>query len=119
MISLSPAEREIMEVIWDSDGMTNNNIVVHFRNLGKEWKRQTTSTFLTRMMQKGLLRKEGHKYMASCTREEFVRRQTREILDDMYGSSLKNFIVALNGGGQMTDQEAEEIRELLDMRGKG
>ena len=57
--------------------------------------------------------------MASCTREEFVRRQTREILDDMYGSSLKNFIVALNGGGQMTDQEAEEIRELLDMRGKG
>ncbi len=30
MISLSPAEREIMEVIWDSDGMTNNNIVVHF-----------------------------------------------------------------------------------------
>ena len=36
MISLSPAEREIMEVIWDSDGMTNNNIVVHFRSLGKE-----------------------------------------------------------------------------------
>ena len=71
MISLSPTEMEIMEVLWNSEGMTNNDIVVYFKGLGKEWKRQTTSTFLTKMMQKGLVIKEGHRYAACYTKEEF------------------------------------------------
>ena len=49
MITLSPTEKEIMEVLWKSEGMTNNDIVLCFREKGKDWKRQTTSTFLTRL----------------------------------------------------------------------
>ena len=51
MITLSPTEKEIMEVLWKSEGMTNNDIVLCFREKGKDWKRQTTSTFLTRLLQ--------------------------------------------------------------------
>lgn len=115
MISLSPTEKEIMEVLWNSEGMTNNDIIIYFRGQGKEWKRQTTSTFLTRLMQKGLVTKEGHRYIAGYTKEEFERLQTREILDSMYGGSLKNFVAALNGGGKMTDEEKKELRCLLDL----
>lgn len=115
MISLSPTEMEIMEVLWNSEGMTNNDIVVYFKGLGKEWKRQTTSTFLTRMMQKGLVIKEGHRYAACYTKEEFERKQAREILDSMYNGSLKNFIAALDGGEQMTERERKELKALLGL----
>ena len=113
MITLSPTEKEIMEVLWKSEGMTNNDIVLCFREKGKDWKRQTTSTFLTRLLQKGVVVKEGHKYRAGCTKKEFEQRQTREILDSLYGGSLSNFIEALTGGGKMTKEEAEELEDLL------
>lgn len=116
MISLSPTEKEIMEVLWNSEGMTNNDIVVYFKRFGKVWKRQTTSTFLTRLMQKGLITKEGHRYVASYTKKEFERKQTREILDSMYGGSLKNFVAALDGGEQMTEGEREELKDLLGLK---
>ena len=46
-------------------------------------------------------------------KKEFEQRQTREILDSLYGGSLSNFIVALTGGGKMTKEEAEELEDLL------
>lgn len=113
MITLSPTERDIMEVLWKSEGMTNNDIVLYFRERGKDWKRQTTSTFLTRLLQKGVVVKDGHKYRAGCTKQEFEQRQTREILDTMYGGSLKNFVAALTGGERMAEREAEELKDLL------
>lgn len=113
MINLSPTEREILEVLWKTGGMTNNDVVVYFKERGKDWKRQTTSTFLTRLVQKGVVRKEGHKYVAVCTEEELESRQTREILDSMYSGSLKNFVASLTGSEKMTAQEIEEIKELL------
>lgn len=116
MITLSPTEKEIMEVLWESEGMTNNEIILHFRERGKDWKRQTTSTFLTRLLQKGVVVKEGHKYRAGCTKKEFEQRQTREILDSLYGGSLKNFVAALTGGGRMTEKEAEELKDLLRLK---
>lgn len=113
MITLSPTEKEIMEVLWKSEGMTNNDIILCFRERGKDWKRQTTSTFLTRLLRKEAVVKEGHKYRASCTKKEFEQRQTRDILDELYGGSLKNFIVALTGGKGMTEKDRRELDEVL------
>lgn len=118
MLTLSPTEDEILEVLWKSEGMTNNEIILYFRERGKEWKRQTSSTFLARLMQKGLLTKEGHRYRPSCTKEEFRRRQAKEIIDSMYDGSLSNFIAALNGGEKMTGEEAEELKKLAYPEGQ-
>ena len=78
MLSLSPTEKEIMEVLWKSEGMTNNEIILYFKERGREWKRQTTNTFLTRLADKGLVTKTGHKYKAAYTKQEFetLRRAT-------------------------------------------
>lgn len=119
MITLSPTENEIMEVLWKSEGMTNNEIILYFKERGKEWKRQTTNTFLTRLIGKGLVTKTGHKYMTNYTKQEFERLQTKEILDSMYDGSLTNFISALNGGRQITEEEAKELERLAGLREQG
>ncbi len=119
MLSLSPTEKEIMEVLWKSEGMTNNEIILYFKERGREWKRQTTNTFLTRLADKGLVTKTGHKYKAAYTKQEFETLRTKEILDSMYGGSLTNFISALNGGRQITEREAEELERLAGLREQG
>ena len=114
MIKLSATEREIMEVIWSMDGASNNEIVQYFANKGKMLARQTTHTFLTRMMKKGLITRENHKFYPVYTKEDVEQQQARQILDTLYGSSLENFFSALNHGqDKLTAEEVEELKKMI------
>ncbi len=118
MLNLSPTEREILEVLWMYGAMGNGELSGHFAKRGKVWKRQTINTFFVRLMEKGLVVREDHKYAASCTKREFEQRQAREVLGTLYDGSLKNFIAALSGGESLTEQEARELDDLIDDLGK-
>lgn len=113
MYGLSPTEFEIMEVLWKFDSMTNKELILYFRDQGKDWKRQTSNTFFTRLMQKGLVSRHGHRYTAACTREEFEKRQAKEVLDTMYDGSLRKFISALHGGDDLSEEETRKLDELI------
>lgn len=114
MFALSPTEKEIMEVLWKNEGgMTNNELIEFFKSQGKEWKRQTTNTFFTRLMQKGFVTKKGHKYLADCTKAEFTKKQAGDILETMYDGSLKNFVTALYNGEELTEEQSRTLNELI------
>ncbi len=114
MLNLSPTEREILEVLWEHGPMGNGELSKYFAERGKQWKRQTVNTFFSRLMEKGLVVRENHKYAVSCTKREFEQRQAREVLGTLYEGSLKNFIAALGGGESLTEQEARELNSLID-----
>ena len=57
---LSKTEYEIMEYFWEmGDKYTFGELMKYFNeNLDKNWKKQTLNTFLSRLIEKGLLKKE-------------------------------------------------------------
>lgn len=57
---LSKTEYEIMEYFWGmGDKYTFGELMKYFNeNLDKNWKKQTLNTFLSRLIEKGLLKKE-------------------------------------------------------------
>ena len=115
MVKLSVTEREIMEVIWSMDGVSNNEIVQHFAKKGKALPRQTTHTFLTRMVKKGLITRENHRFYPVYTKEEVEKQQAQDILDTLYDSSLRNFLTALSHGREkLTEDEAENLKKIID-----
>lgn len=81
---------------------------------GKNYKRQTVNTYLTRMADKGILTKNGTKYMYTYTEEQFEAERAREVLEDVYQGTLKNFFAALTGGVKITKEEKEELKAYLD-----
>lgn len=114
MVNISPTEKEIMEALWSSEGMTNNEIMLLFRGKGKDWARQTAHTFLNRMVKKGLLKRENHRYYTTCSRRDFEAQTAREVLETVYSSSLTNFIAALNDSSErLSEQEIEKLREMI------
>ena len=56
---LSKTEYEIMEYFWGmGDKYTFGELMKYFNeNLDKNWKKQTLNTFLSRLIEKGLLRR--------------------------------------------------------------
>lgn len=111
--SLSDSEMEIMGVIWDSaDPMTASQLLTIFAHKG--WKIQTMSTFLTRLVEKGVLglRKQGKSnlYSPAVTREGYHKLEARHVVDAMYNGSMRDFLAAFYGGGKGV--RPEELREL-------
>lgn len=70
-------------------------------------------------MQKiGLLESRGRckavTYYPLCTREAFVHRWTKRLVEGSYENSLGNFICVFTGGSRLTDEEAKDLLDLLD-----
>lgn len=112
---LTNAEKEIMDVLWSLKRWTTcSELVEHFNTTGKCWKRQTVNTFLTHLAEKGLVIKNGRKYIYAYTKEEFGSEKAAELVDTLYDGSLKKFISALTGKNKLNQKYADELREYLD-----
>ncbi|MBE5981010.1 MAG: BlaI/MecI/CopY family transcriptional regulator [Paenibacillaceae bacterium] len=113
--NLSKTELEIMNLLWNKkQWLSGAEFWEYFNNRGKSSKRQTINTYLTRMVDKGILVKNDKLYMYAYTKEEFDRFKAKEILDTMYEGSFKKFVTALSGNDKITSEEAIELKEYLD-----
>ena len=124
-IILSDSEKEILEWMWKEDKeYSYGDILSQFgETSNKGWKRQTVSTFLYRMEQKGAIsvRYEGEKrfkrrryFTVTLDRQQYESKRARQLLDSYYNGSLGQFMVALNGGERISSEEAEELRSFLE-----
>lgn len=118
--NLSDAEYEIMEFLWkQTEPMTLQNVIAYCTNeRNHTWKQQTIYTFLTRLEHKGAVTavKRGHKryYSASMSMEDFKKRATRQLLDESFDGSLRNFLAAFTGGYSISAEERAALQEFLD-----
>ncbi|MDE7259185.1 MAG: BlaI/MecI/CopY family transcriptional regulator [Lachnospiraceae bacterium] len=124
-IILSDSEKEILEWMWEEDKeYSYKDIFFRFgENSEKGWKKQTLSTFLTRMEQKGVIsvRYEGEEcfkkkryFTVTLSRQKYEQKRARHLLDSYFNGSLNQFIVALNGGEKLSSDEADELRRFLE-----
>lgn len=123
-VILSDSEKEILEWMWKEDKeYSYKDISLQFgEDSDKGWKKQTLSTFLTRMVQKGAIsvRYEGEKHFekkryftVALDRQQFESKRARHLLDSYFNGSLCQFMVALNGG-EISSDEAQELRKFLE-----
>lgn len=116
---LSHTEKEIMELLWQSEKPLSFREILDYANetWEKNWKKQTLNTYLLNMQKAGLIGSERGKvyqvYFPMCTKEEHIRNWTRKLVKETFGGSLYSFVVAFTGGEKLTEEEAEELRKLI------
>ena len=111
---LSDTELEIMEMIWSSKcPIYFNQILDFFNNNGKDWKKQTLHTHLSRLIEKGALdcKNEGRKkaYFPKLTREQLTQRYAKSFLNNAFNGSLNLFLSALTGNKKDCTQEELDL----------
>ena len=115
--SLSESEMEIMQVIWETAApVTTAYLLEVFAHKG--WKGQTIATFMTRLVDKGLLtvtrRGKANLYAAAISQEQYRQREAVNVIDSMYHGSLQDFLTAFYGGKKISRQECEELMQWFD-----
>ncbi|MBU5443827.1 BlaI/MecI/CopY family transcriptional regulator [Paenibacillus sp. MSJ-34] len=116
MQKLSDTEMELMEVIWECDPpVTSTELLQIFAQRGKEWKAQTISTFLSRLVDKGALETTKHgrtnKYVPLISPKDYKLAETQHVLDGLYQGSVKNLIAALYDGDKLSDEDIAELKQ--------
>jgi BlaI family transcriptional regulator, penicillinase repressor len=121
---LSPAQREIMEIVWEREEVTAQEVR---RTLSQTRKvaRNTVRTLLERMEDKGWLkhRAEGRTflYRSARPRHDAIGQKVREIVETVCGGSPETLVAALLDYRGLQSDELKRIRQLLDQAqaGKG
>ena len=123
-VLLSDSEKEILEWMWKEDKeYSYRDVAAQFgEDSEKGSKKQTLSTFLTRMEQKGVIsvRCEGEerfkkrRYFKALNRQEYEKARARHLLDSYFDGSLNLFMSAFSGGEKLSGKEADELRKFLE-----
>jgi len=114
---LTPAELEVMKVLWAGDGLSAREIHVQLgERLG--WAYSTTRTTVERMVLKDLVDKNAfhglHIYSASVSRATGLARMVRDFATQVLETSHVPVVSLFADSGKLSVEEIEELRQLLD-----
>ena len=94
---LSHAEKEIMELLWQSREPLSFREILDYANdtWKKNWKKQTLNTYLLNMQKAGLIGSE--------------RRGKKET----FGGAVYSLAAVFTGGERLSEEKAEKLRKLI------
>lgn len=117
---ISACERMVMRVIWDTEEELDLRHVMDNVNekFKKEWKPQTVSTFLARLVRKGYLtgRRQGRYtyYKAVVKETDFKFSTVSENISFFDGGSKASFVCSLFDHMTFTKEDKERIQKKID-----
>ena len=112
---ISEAELTVMEKLWEQEeSIKQSQLLALFEEDGKERKRQTLNTFLSRLEDKGLVERKNRLVKAVYSREEYNCMQMKAAIDYMYGGRLSNFMTAFVKKNKINESEAKELIRILE-----
>ena len=118
MNRLSDSAFTIMPEMWSRSGPVTAGGLVEAFSERRGWKIQTVSTFLTRLVDKGMLTCEKHGgqnlYRVAVSEADYRAGETRDFLREVHGGSVQSFFAALGSPGSLSGAEIEELRRWLD-----
>ena len=116
---LSDSEKEIMKLIWDHGGaMTISELLDQIERTGHDWKRTTVRTFISRLIDKGMLisQKEGRgaRYVARISEEEYLKTQSVQFVNQVFGGNVSTLLTSLFGQQCLESKDIEELEKFWE-----
>jgi BlaI family transcriptional regulator, penicillinase repressor len=113
---LTPAQNEIMEIVWEL-GEVSASEVRRVLSRTRKVARNTVRTLLERMEEKGWIkhREDGRTffYMAAQPRQATIGQKVQEIVETVCGGSAEALVTALLDYRGLNLGELERIRQML------
>ncbi|MCM1122956.1 MAG: BlaI/MecI/CopY family transcriptional regulator [Eubacterium sp.] len=121
MKRLPESELEIMMIIWKYNRPVNRMEIE--KHLKKEVAAPTILSFLNRLEAKGFVSVEKvgkiNWYTPLVKEDEYLQKESRNILQKMYQNSLKNFVTALYDGDGLSAQDIEDLKSFIEEKSAG
>lgn len=115
---LPDAELEVMKAVWAAREPVTRAQLEQLLGSKKQWAPTTILAMLTRLEQKGFLKREkqgrAYRIRPLVSQEEYIQVESQSALGRMFGGSAKNLIAALHQCHALSRQEVQELADYLE-----
>ena len=116
--TITDSEYQIMRILWRRDKqMTVAEVVGELD--GNDWTASTVSTFLQRLLKKGVVAcdKKGktNLYYPLMKQSEYDLSETENFLSKIYKGSVKNLVAALYENKRLSSEDVSELKRMFEL----
>lgn len=110
---LFDAEYKFINIIWDEEPINSTELVrLCSDRLG--WKKSTTYTVLKKLCDRGILQNRDAIVTALIKREEVQKYESGAVVGKAFAGSLPKFLTAFLDERKLSEQEAEELKRIIE-----
>jgi BlaI family transcriptional regulator, penicillinase repressor len=113
---ISSAEWDVMSVVWAKAPLTATEVFDALPS-GHGWKQKTVNTFLTRLVEKGVLtadkKEKAFVYTARVPREKCVQLEGESFLQRVFQGATGDLVLHFCATADLTSEEIRELEQLL------
>lgn len=115
---LPDAELEVMQALWAAGTYPAATAELSGRLEEKHWQLPTLIKLLTRLEERGFVRREkegrANRYTPLVEERDYLASETRSFLERLHAGSLPSLVAALVNSRAVTDDEVKELETLLE-----
>ncbi len=115
---LPEAELEIMLLLWQSEQPVPRNYFDKALKDEKNWADSTILSLLSRLIEKKFItcEKRGNKnfYSPLVKKADYLALENRSFMNKLYQNSLNQFITAFSQTNPLSDDDIEDLHNLLN-----
>lgn len=105
-------------ILWDHEPVSSVELVrLCQQQLG--WKRTTTYTVIKRLGERGVLKNENGTIVSLISRDEAQAREIDQLVEKKFEGSLPAFIAAFTKRQDLSDEDLDEVQQMIDRIRKG
>ena len=109
---LGVIESRFADIIWNNEPVKSGELVkICAEELS--WKKPTTYTVLRKLCERGIFQNIDGIVSSVISRDEFYAMQSEQFVNDNFKGSLPAFLAAFTSRNKLSEQEIEELEELI------
>ena len=116
-VSISDAEWQVMNVIWDQQPVTTQEVITRLDG-HEDWAPASVKTMLHRLVKKQVLSYElqGNRYVyrSRARRADCVRQAGRSFLARVFGGEQVSLLAHFLRTSKLTSTEIDQLRKILN-----
>ena len=117
-LKLCESDFRFMDIVWENEPVSSGKLVeLCTDKLG--WKKSTTYTVLKKLCEKGFAKNEQTIVTALIPREQVQAYASEHFVEHTFEGSLPGFLASFLGGKTISEQEALELKRLIDEHKEG
>lgn len=116
--TITGSEYEIMKILWENGGkMTVAQVTAKLSD--NDWTASTVSTFLQRLLKKGvvLCEKKGktNLYFPGISQDKYDFEETENFIAKIYKGSAKSLVAALFENKKLSKDDVLELKKMFEL----
>ena len=106
-------ESKFADIIWQNEPISSTELSKRSEELFR-WKKSTTYTVLKRLCDKGIFQNNKGIVTSLISKQEFYSLQSEKFVEETFAGSLPAFLTAFTARKNLTSEEVECLRRMIE-----